>query len=275
MILSNMHVQKNADIPVKLSGNVARQETIRVADALRDNRIELHYQPIIRSNTNDFVAFFEGLARIRMNDGTIISAGQFMPFVENTPLGRALDCVTLQCALNTLAENPNIRLSVNLSPYSMTDPKWMNIFESCSTDLGERLILEITEGAAMSDIEMTTAFMHRARRSGCSIALDDFGTGSTAFRYFKDFRFDIVKIDGLFIRDLQHNKDNRVLVEALVKISEHFGMFSVAEFIETEGEANMATELGIDCLQGYLIGKPSPKLELPNRTLKKNQNIAG
>lgn len=107
----------------------------------------------------------------------------------------------------------------------------------------------------MSDVELTTSFLHRIRRKSCCVALDDFGTGATSFRYFKDFLFDFVKIDGLFIRDLGYNKDSQVLVRALVDISKHFEMVTVAEFVETDGEAEMAAKLGIDCLQGYLIGK--------------------
>lgn len=275
MIPSQLRIHKNADIPAVMSSTLARQETHRVAEALRDNRIEMFYQPIVRSTSNTFVAFFEGLARIRMPDGAVIAAGQFMPFVENTPLGRQLDYATLKLAMQTLQDNPDVRLSVNLSPYSMTDSIWLDFFHAHAKEVGERLILELTECSAMSDIEMTTAFLHQIRRYGCSAALDDFGTGQTAFRYFKDFRFDLVKIDGLFIRDLQHNKDNRVLVEALVNISEHFGMFSVAEFIETEEEATAAAALGIDCLQGYLIGRPTPSLTLPVRAHSQSQSFAG
>lgn len=259
MIPSHEHIAQEATVSSKL----AQREIKRVSDALHEGRMELFYQPIVRAGADGFIAFFEGLARIRMPDDSVIAAGQFIPFVENTPLGRLVDCKTLGLAFDCLEENPEIRLSINLSKHSMCDKSWNEIFETRAKGLGERLILEITEGAAMSDVEKTAEFLMYARGFGCSIALDDFGTGSTAFRYFRDFKFDIVKIDGLFIRDLSHNKDNRVLVEALVKISEHFEMFTVAEFVETEGEATVAAELGVDCLQGYLIGKPTAFPELP------------
>ncbi|MEE9453705.1 MAG: EAL domain-containing protein [Paracoccaceae bacterium] len=273
---SHETITKCSDIPAIKSGTLMQQETRRVIHALADGRVQLFYQPVLRADTDNFIAFYEGLARIYMPDGSIVAAGQFMPFVENTQLGRALDCKALEIAVETLHAYPDIRLSVNLSAYSMSDPKWLNIFQSCAKDIGDRLILEITEGAAMTDIELTTAFMHRARQFGCSVALDDFGTGQTAFRYFRDFLFDIVKIDGLFIRDLPYNADNRVLVEALVKISQHFGMFSVAEYIETPEEARVASELGIDCLQGYLIGQPTAVPESPLlQTQTETRKIAG
>jgi len=246
----------------------------QVTSALHENRITLHYQPIVRADNHTFVGFFEGLARIEMEDGSVISAGQFIPAIEHTPLGRALDRRTLLLATQALRQDRNRRISVNLSPYSMADPEWLKVYQTQTIDVGERLILEITESAAMSDVEMTCAFLRKVRKTGCSIALDDFGTGSTSFRYFRDFHFDIVKIDGIFIRDLPQSKDNRVLVEALVKISEHFDMLTVAEFIETAEEAHFAQDLGVDCLQGYHIGPPIPTLEWPASITSQNQKVA-
>ncbi len=275
MASANKQLTRNADIPAVKSNTLSDLETARVAKALNDNRVELFYQPIVRSGTNNFVAFYEGLARIQMPEGTIISAGQFMPFVENTALGARLDRCILRLALKQLGDNPDIRLSINMSVLSMQDSGWLAILESACSDVCERLIIEITEGAAMSDVELTTAFMHRVRRKHCSIALDDFGTGATSFRYFKDFLFDFVKIDGLFIRDLCYDKDNQVLVQALIDISKHFDMVTVAEFIETDGEAEMAAKLGIDCLQGYLIGEPAAQPIAPFQRTELDRKIAG
>lgn len=258
-----------------MSTSLSELETARVYNALKDNRLEMFYQPIVRSGTSNFVAFYEGLARIQMPGGAIISAGQFMPFVENTSLGTRLDRSILRLALKQLGDNTDIRLSINMSVLSMRDSGWLAILESADFGVCERLIVEITEGAAMSDVELTTAFMHRVRRKHCSIALDDFGTGATSFRYFKDFLFDFVKIDGLFIRDLGYDKDNQVLVQALIDISKHFDMVTVAEFVETAGEAEMAAKLGIDCLQGYLIGEPTAKPIAPFHKAGLNQKIAG
>ncbi len=257
------------------SSTLSDLETTRVSKALNDNRVKLFYQPIVRSGSNNFVAFYEGLARIQMTESVIISAGQFMPFIENTPLGTKLDRRILRLALKQLTDNPDIRLSINMSVLSMQDSGWLTILESASSDICERLIIEITEGAAMSDVELTTAFMHRVRRKHCSIALDDFGTGATSFRYFKDFLFDFVKIDGLFIRDLCYDKGNQVLVQALIDISKHFDMVTVAEFIETDGEAEMAAKLGIDCLQGYLIGEPAARPIAPFQRTELDRKIAG
>ena len=257
MTNSSTHINQNGDIPARSSGSLCKREVQRAVNALADNRIELFFQPIVRADSSRFVAFYEGLVRIRMPEGTLVSAGQFMPFIDNTPLGVTLDCYVLKIALHRLAKHSDIRLSINLSVLSMASPEWLAVLEKASTELCSRLIIEVTEGTAMSDISLTTAFMNRARKKGCGFALDDFGTGATSFRYFKDFLFDFVKIDGMFIQDLAFNKDNQVLVKALIDISKHFDMVTVAEFIETSGEAEIASELGIDCLQGHLIGKPT------------------
>jgi EAL domain-containing protein (putative c-di-GMP-specific phosphodiesterase class I) len=275
MTSASKQITRSADIPAVMSNTLSDLETTRVTAALNDGRVELFYQPIVRSGTNNFVAFYEGLARIQMPAGAIISAGQFMPFIENTVLGTRLDRCILRLALKQLSEYPDIRLSINMSVLSMQDSEWLAILESASSEVCERLIIEITEGAAMSDVELTTAFMHRVRRKHCSIALDDFGTGATSFRYFKDFLFDFVKIDGLFIRDLCCDKDNQVLVQALIDISKHFDMVTVAEFIETDGEAEMAARLGVDCLQGYLIGEPATQPIAPFQRNALDRKIAG
>lgn len=268
-------ITKNADMPAVKSGPLSCLETGRVADALRDDRIELFYQPIIRAGTDSFVAFYEGLVRIRMPDDTIIAAGRFMPFVDSTPLGTKIDCRVLRLALACLVEHPEMRLSINMGVASMKDPVWLDILDDADPRLCERLILEITESTAMSDVDLTTAFLHKIRQKGCSVALDDFGTGATSFRYFKDFLFDFVKIDGIFIRDLGLDKANQVLVEALVNICKHFDMVTIAEFVETVDEAEMAAKMGVDCLQGYLIGEPTVKPLLPRCDQIQNRRIAG
>ena len=105
--------------------------------------------------------------------------------------------------------------------------------------------------------EIVTAFMDDLQREGIAFALDDFGAGFTAFRYFKDFFFDIIKIDGQFIRNIHRDPDNQVLTRALLSIARQFEMFAVAESVETAEEAAYLQSIGMDCLQGYLFGAPS------------------
>jgi len=119
------------------------------------------------------------------------------------------------------------------------------------------LILEITESSAMLMPDLVTVFMADMQARGICFALDDFGAGFTAFRYLKDFYFDIIKIDGQFIRGIHADPDNQVLAQALITIARQFDMFTVAESVETAEDAKYLIDIGVDCLQGYYYGIPS------------------
>ena len=106
-------------------------------------------------------------------------------------------------------------------------------------------------------------FIDHARGFGCAFALDDFGAGATGFRHFRDFRFDMVKIDGAFVQGVSRSPDAQVLVECLVKVARHFEMVTIAERVETEADAACLRALGVDCLQGYLYGRPTAQPLLP------------
>ena len=162
--------------------------------------------------------------------------------------------------LAALAREPSIRLSVNMSARSIGYPSWLAALERglrSDPTIAERLILEITESSAMVMPDLVTVFMADMQARGICFALDDFGAGYTAFRYLKDFYFDIIKIDGQFIRGVAGDPDNQVLAQALVSIARHFDMFTVAESVETAEDARYLIDIGFDCLQGYFYGIPS------------------
>jgi EAL domain-containing protein (putative c-di-GMP-specific phosphodiesterase class I) len=225
-----------------------------------------HFQPVVRAEHPRTPAFFEMLARLTLPDGQLLSAGAFLPAVEAGPIGRAIDRLALEHAIKALAADPALRLSVNMSPRSMGDEEWLTLFARAARGnpgtIG-RLILEITERDAMANLDQTIDFMDHVRASGCAFALDDFGAGATSFKYFRDFRFDMVKIDGAFVRGVHRNRDAQVLIEALAGVARHFEMMTVAEFVETAEEADWLRAHGIDCLQGFLIGRPAPVAALP------------
>jgi EAL domain-containing protein (putative c-di-GMP-specific phosphodiesterase class I) len=234
----------------------------RVAQALAQGRIEFHFQPIVRARNPDVPAFFEMLARLRLPDGHLLAAGAFMPAIEAGALGRAIDRLALSEALRALAADPALRLSVNMSPLSMGDEGWLAMIAAAArggSGVCGRLILEITENAAMADAAQTIDFMDHVRATGCAFALDDFGAGATGFRHFRDFRFDMVKIDGAFIRGVHAAPDAQVLVECLAGVARHFEMMTVAEQVENEADAAWLRQVGVDCLQGYLYGRPAAR----------------
>lgn len=230
-----------------------------VREALEAGRARMAFQPIVLSENPAQVAFYEGLIRVSDNAGRVIPAAHFMPVIEETALGRQIDCVTLDLALKVLRSQPQVRLSVNLSARSMGDGEWRRTLEKGldeKGDLGDRLIFEISETSAMMLHEVVIRFMEEMQPRGVAFALDGFGAGMTAFRHLKDFFFDLVKIDKSFVRGISSDPDNQVLTEALITVAKQFEMFVVADGVETADEARFLTQMGADCLQGYHFGVP-------------------
>ncbi len=254
------------DVASPLACAVAEQGRATLAmlgAALKRRDVLLVFQPVVPSRRPDQVAFYEGLIRVLDETGRIIPARDFIAAAETSELGRIVDCLALELGLRTLAEEPELRLSLNMSARSIGYPRWTETLRRGLADqptVAERLILEITEASAMTMPDITAHFMRSLQREGVSFALDDFGSGFTSFRYLREFYFDAVKIDGQFIRGIHANADNQCLAKALIAIAEHFDMFTVAEAVETAEEAAFLTEIGIDCQQGYFHGAPKSAL---------------
>lgn len=251
----------NSPLAFAISENDQQTMTM-VEDALHTRRLRLAYQPVVMAAEPGRVAFYEGLIRVLDETGRVIPARDFMGAVEGHEIGRLIDCAALEIGLTALARHSDIRLSINMSARSIGYPRWMKTLKKglhLSPTIAERLILEITESSAMQVPEVVIAFMDDLQREGIAFALDDFGAGFTAFRYFKDFFFDIIKIDGQFIRDIHRDTDNQVLTKALASIGRQFDMFTVAEMVETVADAEYLQSIGIDCMQGYLFGAPTVK----------------
>ena len=233
-----------------------------VRDAIDSRRLRLAYQPVVLARDPSRVAFHEGLIRVLDPSGRIIPAKDFIGAVEGHEIGREIDCAALEFGLVTLARHPHLRISINMSARSIGYPRWTRVLQrglALAPTVGERLILEITESSAMLVPELVIAFMEELQTKGIAFALDDFGSGYTAIRYFKDFFFDILKIDGEFIRGIHRDPDNQALTAALLSIGRHFEMFTVAEAVETPEEAEYLRGIGVDCLQGLLFGAATVK----------------
>lgn len=231
-----------------------------VDDAVRHKQVLLAFQPVVQARRPEFAAFYEGLLRVKDETGRVIPAREFIDEIEETETGRIMDCLALEKGLRVLAEEPSLRMSINMSARSIGYERWMRTLRrglQRDVTAGERLILEITERSAMLVPELVVTFMSQLQRKGISFALDDFGAGFTSFRYLRNFMFDVVKIDGQFIRGIHADPDNQVLTRALVSIAQQFDMFTVAEFVENANDAAFLADIGIDCLQGYYYGAPT------------------
>lgn len=278
-VMRNRTKHRMADLPPEidspLSAAVAGRDldTITMVElAVEHREALLAFQPIVRSNAHNAVAFYEGLIRILDETGRVIPAKDFMPQVENGELGRDIDVLALGKGCQALHQVPSLRLSINMSARSIGYIPWMRMLDQWlakDDSIGPRLILEITESSAMTVPELVVDFMDRLQMRGICFALDDFGSGFTALRYFKDFFFDILKIDGQFIRGIARDPDNRALARAMITIGKQFDMLTVAEMVEDQADADLLRELGADCLQGHYFGAPSTQPAwLPGKTRK-------
>ncbi|KAG1649326.1 putative signaling protein [Nymphon striatum] len=251
-----------ADSPLSAAISQRDSEVMEmVRNALHNRDVLLAYQPIVQCADTNRVAFYEGLIRVLDETGRVIPARDFINTIEVREEGRLIDCLAVELGLESLFLEPRLRLSINMSPRSIGHPKWETALERGllrDPTIGERLIIEITESSALLMPDVVADFMVRMQKRGVSFALDDFGAGYTAFRHFRDLYFDIVKIDTSFARNVHLDSDNQVLMQALVSIAQQFDMFTVAEGVERPEEVEYLAKIGIDCLQGYLFGVPTP-----------------
>lgn len=228
-----------------------------VANAIESGRVDLAFQPVVNAGRTDLVAYHEGLIRLFDPEGSIIAAENFMAAVETSQLGRRLDTIALQRSIEALSRNESLRLALNMSVRSIGNPEWMRTLLAATEynpTIAERLIIEITERSAIMFPDYVSTFMETLRDKGISFALDDFGAGYTSFRQLRDLRFDIIKIDGSFCQGIHSDPDNRVLAQALIGIGHHFECLTVGEMIEDPADGEFLTDIGIDCLQGWLYG---------------------
>lgn len=252
---------EGADSPLNAAVVERDRSTLdMVAEAIKHNQTMLAYQPVMQALPPQQPAFYEGYIRVLDTTGRVIPAREFMPVVEDKEIGRVLDCLALEHGLRALTRSPEIRLSINMSARSIGYGRWMRVidrFMKKDSTLGERLVLEISEASAMAAPELVVDFMGRMQEHGIAFALDNFGAGTSIIKYFREFFFDAVKIDGQFIRGVHGNHDNQAVTRALVSVAKQFDMLVVAESVETHEDADFLVSIGVDCLQGYLFGAPS------------------
>lgn len=230
----------------------------QVTRALKEDRLVLAYQPVVDARTHE-VRFYECLLRMYSPSGALIPAGEFVPVVERLGMIRALDRRTLDLALHDLENHPSVTLAVNISGVTAADRGWLRALVSRlkdRRDLASRLIVEITETAALHDLDDTARFLAVLRDLGCQVAVDDFGAGYTTFRHLKALTVDVVKIDGSFVRNLGEDNSNRLFIRNLLSLTKTFNVLTVAECVETQEEADTLLNEGVHLLQGYYFGKP-------------------
>ncbi|MEZ5691071.1 MAG: GGDEF domain-containing phosphodiesterase [Rickettsiales bacterium] len=227
-------------------------------NAIKEDRARLAYQPVVNAKDGS-ISHYEALLRIVDKTGKISSAGALIPVAEKMGLIDVVDTMVMGMVVDELRENNNVKLAFNVSNMTTENQVWLTEFErkvKQTPEIASRITVEITETAVQQDLRSTAFFVASLQDLGCHVALDDFGSGYTSFRQLKALSVDMVKIDGVFIKDLAESSDNRFFVKTLLEFAQGFGLKTVAEFVENGESAKILMDMGVDYLQGYYLGKP-------------------
>lgn len=251
----------------EVSARLAEAEMIRAA--LEEDRLVLYGQPILDLKRKE-VCQYEVLLRLRPEGGgELLAPSSFLYAAERFGLIQEIDCWAARQAIALVAEHARagrrLVLHVNLSGKSIGDPRVAALIEKAIADAGidpASLVFELTETAAIGNIEVAKAFAHRLRAVGCELALDDFGAGFGSFYYLKTLPFNYFKIDGDFIRGVALSPMDQLVVEAIVGIAKGMGKKTIAEFVADVETVCLLERIGVDYAQGYHIGRPGPLGEI-------------
>ncbi len=251
----------------------------RLRRALQEGLFVLHFQPIV-SLRDGTVSHHEALLRLADEpDGSLVAPGRFLPAAERYGLIREIDRMVIGEVAALLGAEPGrllgdgalaerrapARITVNLSALSITDGTMLAHLSRCLVSHGvepSRLVIEVTETAAISDMERAREFCTGVIELGCRVALDDFGAGFGSFQYLKHLPFTYLKIDGDFIRRLPVSRTDQLVVRAIAGLVRGMGRQTIAEFVGDQTTMSMLRAYGVDYAQGFEVGRPQPLWEL-------------
>ena len=241
----------------------------RLNHALDDNRFCIYAQAIAPLDGRSEL-HYELLVRMLDDDGNIIPPGAFLPVAERYNLISKVDCWVVEHIFSRLLEYPVFLdrvncLSINLSGQSVAEEGFQGfLIEQLATKKipPEKICFEITETAAITNMNSAISFISRMKELGCQFALDDFGSGLSSFGYLKNLPVNYLKIDGMFVRDIVDDPIDHAMVKSINEVGHVMGMQTIAEFVENDEIQQKLIEIGVDYAQGYGIGKPHPFDEL-------------
>ena len=233
----------------------------RISNALDKGLFLLHFQGVYRAEDGT-LSHLEALIRMidERNPAQLIMPGHFIHLAEKSGRIIDIDRWVIHEVLRMLSDNPTIPpIAVNLSGRSLSEPSLPQFINDQLREGGvnpNRLIVEITETAAVSDLHDAQRMIEALSQLGCSVYLDDFGVGFASFAYLKHLKVDTIKIDGIFIRDLPNDPDNQVFVQAMVSVAMGLGKSVVAEYVEDGKTLALLRQFGVDMVQGYHLDRP-------------------
>jgi len=240
----------------------AQTTSARIRDALTQDRLRLASQPI-RNLASGGIERYELLLRMTGDEGELLPAASFIEVAERSGMVQELDRWVVARALELLAERESagdpVSLHVNISGASLTDVSVLDFIERQLDEGGadpRRCTFEITKTSRVDDYETAVSFADRLCEFGCEVAIDDYGAGISPFQHLKQLPFDVIKIDGSFVRDMPRNDADQLTVKAIVEVARGLGKTTIAEFVQDDETARMLREYGVDMAQGFHLGRP-------------------
>lgn len=246
--------------PPMLDLTERRRWTEKIDLAVREGRLELYAQPIVR--TDDLLpVMHELLVRMRTAGGLLMPPAAFLPQAERFGVVASIDGWVVTEGLKVARDLP---VSINVSALSLADPNFGEAVIRQLDDFGAppgHVVFEITETAALGQVQAASAVLQRLSDAGCGLALDDFGTGYGTFAHLRDLPVSYLKIDQGFIRRLSRSHVDQLVVKSIVGVARTFGVTTVAEGVEDQETMEFLELLGVDLLQGFFLGAPVPLSE--------------
>ena len=240
----------------------------KIKQALAQRNISLFAQPIVACQGEQ--RYYEVLARLR-SDETLIMPDRFMPLIDEFHLSVAFDQLVVEETVAFIYRRRQAKralpcLGINLLPATLTEPGIAEVFMAAFRRFDvptDTVIFEVTEAQALMDNPLADAALAALRQAGFRIAIDDFGAGFANYERVKHLNADVIKIDGLFVRNSLNDKLDRIIIKSICDIAREKGVSVVAEYVETEAQRTLLASLGVDYIQGWLTGQPAPLETLP------------
>lgn len=243
----------------------------KIREALDQDRFRLYFQTISPINSNsELPIHYEIFIRMIDENSQIIPPGAFIPAAERYNMMQEIDLwvirntFSLMTSIKSLSKNQNM-FAINLSGASVGDPSCHSIIKDYFTEYKidpTNICFEITETAAIANLQYATRFIKDLRAIGCRFSLDDFGSGLSSFGYLKNLKVDFLKIDGSFIRDIVEDSTDEAMVKSINSIGHVMGLKTIAEFVETQEILDKLSAIGVNYAQGYHIDRPRPLEQL-------------
>ena len=234
----------------------------RIRSALAENRFTLYAQPIVPIVPCDAPVHYEVLLRMLNEQGEVVPPLHFIPVAERFQFMCDIDRWVVREALRALAcDLGDWHCSINLSGQSLTTAGFLEEVLDLIGESGvarQRLCFEITETAAISNYSDALVFIKALKEEGCAFSLDDFGSGLSSFGYLKNLPVDYLKIDGMFVKDMESDPVSAEMVRCMAELGRVVGFRTIAEFVENDNILHMLREARVDFAQGYGVGKPRP-----------------